>query len=38
MNTWIQMFDIGVYLIAAVFIGVAFGTFLWFKFFRHSFN
>jgi hypothetical protein len=38
MNIWIQMFDVSIYLIAAVFIGVALGTFLWFRYFKDPFN
>jgi hypothetical protein len=38
MNAWVQLFDLGVYLIAGVFVGVAVGAFLWFKYFRHGYN
>jgi hypothetical protein len=36
MNIWVQLFDIGVYLIAAVFASVAVGAYLWFRYFRYD--
>ena len=36
VNVWVQLFNVGVLLIAAVFASVAVGTYLWFKFFRHA--
>jgi hypothetical protein len=38
MNVCVQLYELGVYLIAGVFVGVAVGAFLWFKYFRHSYN
>jgi len=37
MNIWLQIFDVGVYLMAGVFVAVAVGTFLWFKYFRNTY-
>ena len=36
VNVWVQLFNVGVLLIAAVFASVAVGTYLWFKFLRHA--
>jgi hypothetical protein len=38
MNVWVQLYELGVYLIAGVFVGVAVGAFLWFKYLRHGYN
>jgi len=35
MNIWLQIFDLGIYLMAGVFVAVTVGAFLWFKYFRH---
>jgi hypothetical protein len=31
MNVWLQIYELGVYLIAGVFVAIAVGVFLWFK-------
>lgn len=36
MNIWFQLYDLGVYLVGGVFVGVAVGAFLWFKYFRYG--
>ena len=38
MNIWLQIFDLGVYLVAGVFVAVAVGAFLWFKYFRNTYT
>ena len=38
MNIWLQTFDLGVYLVAGVFVAAAVGAFLWFKYFRNAYN
>ena len=36
VNVWVQLFDIGVYLIGAVFASIAVGAYLWFKYLRNA--
>jgi hypothetical protein len=36
MNIWLQIYELGVYLIAGVFVAIAVGAFIWFKYLRHA--
>jgi hypothetical protein len=36
MDIWLQMYELGVYLVGGVFVAVAVGAFIWFKCFRNE--
>jgi hypothetical protein len=38
MNIWLQMYELGVYLVGGVFVAVAVGAFLWFKYLQTGLN